>query len=327
MAGVKIVGAGCALPEHRVTNEALCESLDTDNEWIVSRTGIRSRYIARGEENAASLAVSAAKRAMEAAEKNDPAFSKERITAVLTATMTSDDVFPSVSCVLQKALSLPQEITAFDISAACTGFVYALQTANALLAQDCGADEAADSPYVLVVGSECMSRVLDFTDRSSCILFGDGAGAVVLKRNPSPDGIFLTCAKTSGNSEDLYCTKVPAGDGFLHMNGQKVYRFATTSLRGAMENLMDRAGMTLAEIDYVVCHQANARIIDSVRRHYPGFEDRFFMNLEHVANTSAASVAIALADLFGQGKLREGMRILAVAFGAGLSCSGILMTI
>ncbi len=332
MSGITITGAGYALPGRKVENSELCRNLDTDDEWIVSRTGIRRRYIAQDEETPATLAVSAAEKALAAAAGRDPDFAKDRICAVLAATMTSDYVFPSVACIMQKTLSLPKEIAAFDISAACTGFVYAMQTARAILQTEYVKKQKPDggqqeARYVLVVGCECMSKVLDFTDRSSCILFGDGAGALVLKEDRSRKSMFLNYAGTVGNTEDLFCRKPPFGNGFLHMNGQAVYRFATTALRGAMQRLLEEAGITLDAVDYVVCHQANARIIESVRRKYPGHEEKFFMDLGDYANTSAASVAIALADLFGQGRLKPGMIVLAVAFGAGLSVNGILMTL
>ena len=274
--------------------------------------------MASGGEYAHTFAAEAVRRAVMAAEKWDADFSPDKVTAVIAATITSEYACPSVACILQRELGLPEHIMAFDISAACTGFVYALQTANALLA-------SREDGYIIVAGTECLSRHLDFKDRSTCILFGDGAGAAVLKRDPSPDAVFLECSGTRGNTEDLYCRT--GTDGFVRMNGRAVFRFAANALREALDTLLEKSGSTMDRVSRIVCHQANARIIEAVRRRYPGYEDRFFMDLETIANTSAASVAIALADMDRRGLLAEGETIIAAAFGAGLSWSAVMMTL
>lgn len=317
MSGIKIVGTGLALPQKVVSNEALSKTIDTSDEWIFSRTGIHSRYIAGEGENVYSLAKEAAQKAIEKAAKQDEEFSKEKIKAVFAATMTSDHIFPSVACMLQKELGLEKDIKAFDISAACTGFVYALQTAYGTFCAGC-------EEYILVLGAECMSSILNFQDRSTCVLFGDGAGAAILKKDHRKESCFLEISGTEGNDEVLFCEKK---EDFIHMNGGQVYRFATKALRGAIQQLLEKSQNTMDDIDYLVCHQANARIIDSVKRKYPGQEEKFFMNMEHFANTSAASVAIAMADMYEKEILKPGMKIITAAFGAGLSWSGILMTI
>ena len=347
MSGLSIKGTGLALPRGTVSNDGLGKIIDTNDEWIYSRTGIKTRRIAREDEAAHILAIRAANGALEKAEKNDPAFSKDKIKAVIVGTMTSDYVFPSVACILQKELGLRNDIKAFDISAACTGFVYAMQTAYEILNAD-------NSGYVLVVGAECMSRVLNFEDRSTCVLFGDGAGAAVVSYDGSEDSIFKEVSGTEGNMTDLYCRigkrnenryesllgqntalREAEGycgceneaDGFLHMNGGAVYVFATTSLKKAVDRLLDETGSTLKDIDMVVCHQANARIINHVKKKFPEEQHKFFMDLDKFANTSAGSVAIALADMYEQDMVRPGMKIILASFGAGLSWNGILMSV
>lgn len=324
MPGLKILGAGYALPERVVTNDDLKKIIDTSDEWIYSRTGIHERRIIGESEAAHTLATDAAKKAIASAEARDAGFSKDKITTVIVGTMTSDYVFPSVACILQKELYLNESVRAFDVSAACTGFVYALQSAYAFL------NSSGDDGYALVVGAECMSKVLNFKDRSTCVLFGDGAGAVVVKRNPA--GIFNEVSGTVGNDTELYCLNPREGvanekaDGFLHMNGGAVYKFATNALKTAVETLLQDAACTMDDIGLVVCHQANARIINHVKKKFTGYEDKFFMDLERFANTSAASVAIALADAYERGLVLDDMKLILASFGAGLSWNGILMS-
>ena len=326
MPGLKISGAGFALPRNVVTNDDLKKFIDTSDEWIYSRTGIKTRHIIDADEAAHTLAIEASKKAIETAEKSDPDFSKDKIKAVIVGTMTSDYVFPSIACILQKELGLGSEIKAFDLSAACTSFVYALQTTFEIL-------NAEHSGYVLTVGAECMSKVLNFKDRSTCVLFGDGAGSVIVRWDDSAAGVFKEVAGTEGNMTDLYCknprenVEDERADGYLHMNGGEVYKFATGAMKKAVQKLLDETGNTMDDIGLVVCHQANARIINHVKKRFPGHEDKFFMDLEHFANTSAASVGIALADAYERKLIRPGMKIILASFGAGLSWNGILMSV
>ncbi len=309
-----------------MTNDDLGKIVDTNDEWIYSRTGIHKRQIIDDNEAVHTLALDAAKKAIKAAAKNDADFSTDKIRAVIVGTMTSDYVFPSVACILQKELGLRNDIRAFDISAACTGFVYSMQTAYEMLNSD-------NSGYVLVIGAECMSKVLNFKDRATCVLFGDGAGAAIVHWDPSDTAVFKEVAGTEGNDTDLYCKNPRKGieeekaDGFLHMNGGTVFKFATTSLKKAIDLLLEKTGDSIDDIDKIVCHQANARIINYVIKKFPGQEEKFFMNLENFANTSAASVAIALADMYDKELIKPGMKIILAAFGAGLSWNGILMTV
>ncbi len=347
MAGLKIIGTGHALPRNVVSNDDLGKIIDTNDEWIYTRTGIKTRRIAREEEAVHILARRAAEAAIKKAAENDSAFSKDKIKAVLVATMTSDFVFPSVSCILQKELGLKNDIKAFDLSAACTGFIYAMQSAYELLNTD-------SRGYVLVVGAECMSRVLNFDDRSTSVLFGDGAGAALVCFDDSKESMFKEVSGSEGNLTDLYCrikkrnegsydsllgeNKTLEGeavycggenepDGFLHMNGGAVFVFATTALKKAINTLLDATGLTMNDIDMVVCHQANARIINHVKKKFPEDGHKFFMDLEEYANTSAGSVAIALSDMYEKALIRPGMKLILASFGAGLSWNGILMTV
>lgn len=325
MPGIYIAGTGYKVPEKILDNDELSRTLDTSDEWIVRRTGIRRRHIAGKEESVWQLALEASRRAVENARKAEPEFSKDQIAAVITATMTSDYACPSVSCILQKELGLPEELEAFDLSAACTGYVYALHTAYGILKEQ--QQEKQKEPYALVVGSECMSRIMDYSERSVCVLFGDGAGAAVIGLDLSEKACFSFLAGTSGNTESLYCRFGEEGDGFMHMNGPEVYRFATTSLRKSIDTLLARNGLTMDSVDWIICHQANARIIESVRKNYPGHEEKFFMDMDEYANTSGASVAIALADMYERKLLRTGMKVIMAAFGAGLSWNAMLLTI
>ena len=320
MAGIQILGTGLSVPGKILSNDDLSRMLDTSDEWIVKRTGIRRRHITDGGEAVHTLAVNAAGKAVMNAEASDSDFTRDKLSAVITATMTSDYVCPSVSCILQKELGLPQATESFDISAACTGFVFALHTAFCILNERKGG-------YALVTGSECMSRIMDYTDRACCVLFGDGAGAAVIRYDASDNAIFHFIAGTEGNTDDLYCSRGKGQDGFLHMNGGKVYRFASVSLKKAIERLLDECHITMDDVDMMVCHQANARIIESVRKNFPGHEHKFYMNMEEYANTSSASVALAMADMFEKGLLHSGMRVITAAFGAGLSWNAALMTL
>ena len=320
MAGIQIIGTGSAVPEKTVTNDEMSTWLDTSDEWIYQRTGIHRRHIASEGESCHDFAIRAARAALQKAQEADSGFSKDKIIAVLTATMTSDYICPSVSCILQSELGLPENIAAYDICAACTGYVYALHNAYRMLLEN-------PDGYVLTVGSECMSRMVDYRERSVCVLFGDGAGAAVLKFDPGRNSFFLPIAGTRGNRKDLYCAKPPLSNGYLHMNGQEVYRFASVSLRSAIERLLEKSGLAIEQIDQVVCHQANARIIDSVRRRFPGSEDKFYQHMEEYANTSAASVALVMDEMFQKGILHEHMTIICAAFGAGLSWNAVLMTL
>lgn len=315
MNGIRIVATGRALPATVCDNQKLSEIVDTSDEWIRTRTGIGQRYICQSE-TCVSLAIEAAKKTVEQAEKKQ-GIGKEEIGLIVVATTTSDYAFPSVACLVQQALELPDEVMAFDISAACSGFLYGMQVCRGLLA-------TGDKKYALLIGSEQMSKIVDYTDRSSCILFGDGAGAALLA---SADTLYVQKSWSQGDAETLYCKGVGRAEARIRMNGNKVFRFAVSVLRDSISEVLREANLTMEDVDYVICHQANARIIEHVRQKFPGHETKFYMNIEEYGNTSAASIPIALDEMMGAGLLQEGMKVICCGFGAGFTWSSALFTI
>lgn len=309
MQGIKIVATGRALPQKVVTNDDLSRLVDTSDEWISTRTGIRQRYFCE-EETCQSLAILAAKRAVEKAE-----IDKKQIGLVIVATATGDYVFPSVACMVQNALGLETEVLAFDLSAACSGFLYGLGVCRSVLS-------GQDKKYALLIGSEQMSRILDMEDRSTCVLFGDGAAAAVLTLEENE---FYQKAWSDGNDEVLSCKGVGYKNQHLLMEGSKVFKFAVKAIAQGIDEILEKAGKTIKDIDYVVCHQANERIIDHVSRKYKGVT--FYKNMDRYANTSAASIPIALDEMYEKGMLKSGMKIILVGFGAGFTWSSALLTI
>ena len=306
--GIQIISTGRALPKQVVTNDDLGRIVDTNDEWITTRTGIKTRYKCE-DETCISLAVSAAKAALDKAH-----IDKSEIGAVIVATTSSEYAFPSVACMVQKELGLDEEITAFDISSACTGFLHAMAVGRALLG-------TMKKRYVLLVGSERMSSLLDYTDRSTCVLFGDGAGAAIIGAS---DNIYYQKSWARGNDEVLSCPGAGRGPSFLSMKGNDVFRFAVTVLKQAVDEALKEAGMTMDDIDYCVCHQANIRIIQHVQKQFVGNEHKFFANIDRYGNTSAASIPIAIDELMEAGKLKSGMKVVCVGFGAGLTWSSVL---
>ncbi len=309
--GLKIVATGRALPRRVVTNDEMSKMVDTSDEWIRTRTGIGQRHLCE-EESCRSLAIAAAKQALE-----ESGVAPEDIGYVVVATSTADTPFPSNACMVQKALGLSKETMAFDMAAACTGFLYGLTVCHRLL---CGGQK----PYALLVGSEQLSRIVDFSDRSTCVLFGDGAGAAVLGLQ---EGAFYSMAWSDGNDVALSCNGIGKEDQYLRMEGKDVFRFAVKAIPQGIEEVLKEAQLTMDDISLVVCHQANERIIDYVRRRYPGHEEKFYVNIQRYANTSAASIAIALDELRRTEHWRTGEKVLCVGFGAGFTWSSALLTI
>lgn len=307
--GIQIISTGIGVPKNKVTNDDLSKIVETDDEWISTRTGIKTRFKCE-EESCSTLAIQAAKQAIERAGIN-----KDDIGAIIVATSTPDYVFPSVACLVQKELEIPEEVIAFDLSAACSGFLFAMQTVHGLI-------NNMDKPYALIVGSEQLSRIVDYTDRSTCILFGDGAGAAIIGKC---EETFVAKSWSRGNIENLNCPGVGNNNSYISMKGSDVFKFAVTALAQAIEEVLKKANSTLDEIDYVVCHQANSRIIEHVKKKYPDFKDKFFMNIEKYGNTSAASIPIALDELVGSHSGEGVKKVLCVGFGAGLTWSGAIV--
>ena len=310
MSAPRILATGRCLPERVVTNQELCRTVDTSDEWVFSRTGIHQRYFCQSE-TGLDLALGAARQAMERA-----GLTAADIGVCLAGTFTPDHASPSTACLLQKELGLREDTICFDVNAACAGFLYGLKTAHALLPD-------APRPCALVVGAEVISRVMDHNDRNTCVLFGDGAGAVVLRRDE--DRAWHTVFGSRGD----YSIQVQ-GPGPLpsaiHMEGKAVFRFAVEVVEQSIRQLLEAEGLSsVNDLDLVVCHQANARIIDHVAKRLKAREGLFYKNMDRYGNTSAASIPIALDELAQSGALQPGMRVLMVGFGGGLTWAGALL--
>lgn len=314
-AGLRLLGLGRALPGRLVTNADLARTVDTSDEWIRTRTGICARRFVATESNL-DLAEQAARAAIQSSGINP-----DDIGVALVATFTPDRLSPSTACGLAGRLGLPPSAVVFDINAACAGFLYALHTARQLLL-------ASGKPYALVVGSEVISRVLDFADRSTCVLFGDGAAAAVVSLGDQPFYYTAGCRADADNA--LCCSGVAdlAATGAapaVHMQGADVFRFAVEIIPQCIEKLLCDAGLTLSDVDCVVCHQANLRIIKNVEKRLAARPGQFFVNLQNLGNTSSASIPLALCALAEAGRLQPGNRVLCVGFGAGFTWAGCLM--
>lgn len=333
MRTIRITGTGSALPGRIVTNKELEQMVETSDEWIRERTGIAERHVSVGE-TVVTLASEAAHKALEQAGKR-----AEEIDLILVATCSPEQYLPCCACQVQAAIGAVNAL-AFDVNAACSGFLFALNTADAYLRT--GLAENA-----LVIGSEVLSKLVDWTDRGSCILFGDGAGAVVVERCEASPGILgralhsdgtgggvLQCgarelttpyARTSAAKTDQK-QQTDDREHYIQMDGQEVYRFATRRVPQCIEEALADAGLAVPDIDLFVLHQANARIIDAVAKRLHADREKFPTNLERVGNLSSASIPVLLDELHRQGKLHRGDRIVLAGFGAGLTIGACVMT-
>jgi 3-oxoacyl-[acyl-carrier-protein] synthase-3 len=313
MTGIKLVATGRGTPGRRVTNDDLAQRVATSDAWIRERTGIASRYFCTEEENGVSLATAAAQEALARSQ-----VSPEAIGACIVATVSPDSMTPSTANLVAANLGLPLDIPSFDIGAACSGFLYALRVAQGLLT-----DPAR--PYALIVGCEVLSRLMDFSDRSTCVLFGDGAGAAVVKRDDQ--AIFYSLLGAEADSGAIHVDGPAAPRSVIRMDGRKVFRFAVQAIPRVIDGLLAQSGMALSDFDEVVCHQANARIIDHVVKKLKADPDRFYKNMDRYGNTSAASIPMALDELCALGRLKPGARVMCVGFGAGLTWGGAILEI
>lgn len=331
---MKLIGLGAAYPGRLVTNDDLSLEMDTSDAWIYPRTGIHARRFCTAEESAVTLAIEAAGKAL--AEAEGQGVPASDIGAIVVASMSADLATPSIAAILQRELRLP-EVPALDINAACSGFIYGLEVARSLAA-------VSGRRYALVVGTEQLSRLLSMEDRSTAILFGDGAGAAVIE-----------CTETAGNREEatpyvrlfgsrgsdvilapgVYTGAYEAQEetnaetvciDHMLMDGKEVFMFACDIIPRIIGGLLEQSGETMEDIDHVVCHQANARIIRHVYRamHWPA--EKFFMNMEKLGNTSAASIPTALYDMQQQGRLQRGERLILAGFGGGLTWGGCILS-
>ena len=315
MNAIKLLGTGRHVPSRCLTNDDLSRMVDTSDQWIRERTGIVTRYLCgEGEGNTAS-ALAAAKTAMDRA-----GVGPEDIGVCVAATFTPDHATPSLACELHQRLGLAETTPAFDVNAACTGFLHALETARCLLAAG-----HLRAPCALVVGSEVLSRITDFTDRSTCVLFGDGAAAAVIRLTDNAPYACVLGAR--GDAQILRSGGAGAADRFIHMDGQAVFRFAVEALPRCVRQVLDRAGLGLEDVDRFVFHQANQRIIDFAVKKLGVDPAKCAGNISRTGNTSAASIPLLLDDLMAAGDLRPGQRALCVGFGGGLTWAGALVEV
>lgn len=321
MAGMSILGTGSYTPGLTLTNQMFENVIDTSDEWIVTRTGIKSRAIAKEEESSLLMAETAAARALE-----DAGIAVSEIGVIICATLTGDYLTPSLACLLQTALGVSQDVVAMDINCGCAGFVYALKTAHSLL---------ADMPdrFALVIGCEMLSRITDYSDRSTCVLFGDGAGAAIIKRT-NESTLYFDCGSKGGaellRCESTYICNSPferrtrdATPSGVFMNGSEVFRFALETVPLSIRTLLMKAGVSADDVDHFVFHQANKRIIDNLMTRLRIDSAKCVTNIGHRGNTSSASVAIALDELKRSGRLKRGEKLIISSFGGGLTYAGL----
>ncbi|MGH8688033.1 MAG: beta-ketoacyl-ACP synthase III [Burkholderiales bacterium] len=314
----RIVGTGSYLPPRVVTNAEFAARLDTSDQWIRERTGIAERRIADESQNSSDLALEASRAALAAA-----GVRPEAIDLIVVATSTPDYVFPSTACLLQAKLGV-RNCPAFDLQAVCSGFVYALATADSFI-------RAGVHRCALVVGAEVFSRILDWNDRGTCVLFGDGAGAVVLARSDKP-GLHASVLRADGTQADLLsvpgniCGGRIIGSPYLQMQGSQVFKYAVKVLDEVARETMAAAGLELSDIDWLIPHQANVRILDATARKLGISSDKLVVTVDHHGNTSAASVPLALDEYVRAGKIRAGHRVLMQGVGGGFTWGATLAT-
>jgi 3-oxoacyl-[acyl-carrier-protein] synthase-3 len=318
--GAYIAGSGSCVPQRRLTNADLEKLVETDDQWIVQRTGIRERRVVSDGESTVTLALQAARNALENAK-----ISADDLDLIIVATLTPELITPSTACLLQEKLGIKRHIGAFDMGAACSGFVYSIATASQFI-------QNGVYKNILVVGAETLSRIVDYTDRGTCILFGDGAGAVVLSATDDTHR-GLQAFELGANGMDNEMLYVPAGGSrvpasvesvqnrqhYLKMNGREIYKFAVHQMTESLKRAMDACHLTAADVKLVVPHQVNQRIIDSATEKMGFPKEKVFVNIHHYGNTSAASVPLALDEALRARACGSGDWIIMVAFGAGLT--------
>ena len=315
MNNVEIAGIGAYLPSLVVTNDKISELVETNHDWIVQRTGISERRISEGE-NTSDIATKAAESALERA-----GITAEDLDLIIVATISPDMFIPSVACLVQSNLNA-DKAACFDISVACSGFVYGLEIANGLM-------QTMNYKNALVIGAEVLSKVMDWTDRGTCILFGDGAGAAVIKQSERK-GIIKSYLRSDGKKGNAltiggadfntpFSKEKVTQDRLIKMNGREVLRFAVSPIADGVTEVLKDTDISLDEIKYIVPHQANYRIIKSAAEKLKLSEEKFYLNLDRVGNTSSASVPIVLNEMYEKGLLNKGDKLILVAFGGGLT--------
>ena len=315
----RIVGTGSYLPARVMTNAEFAARLETSDEWIRERTGIVQRHIAEKSQASSDLALEASQKALQAA-----GVKAEELDLIIVATSTPDYVFPSTACLLQAKLGVKGS-AAFDVQAVCSGFVYGLATADAFI-------KSGRNKKALVVGAEVFSRILDWNDRGTCVLFGDGAGAVVLAADTKP-GIHASVLRADGSHSGMLsvpgnvCGGAIVGSPFLQMNGQAVFKFAVKVLEESARETVAAADMQLSDIDWLIPHQANVRILDATARKLGLPHEKLVITVDHHGNTSAASVPLALDEFVRAGKIRKGHRLLLQGVGGGFTWGSSVVTL
>lgn len=321
MSFVRVSGVGSYVPDKVVTNDDLSKIVDTSDEWISSRTGIKKRRIATSE-NTSDLAGKAALKALE-----NSAVKAEEIDLIIVATTTSDSFIPSMACKVQREIGAKNAVS-FDIAAACSGLMYAMSIARTYII-------AGIYKKALVIGSEVLSKVLNWEDRNTCVLFGDGAGAMILEAS-DVDGIpFMDIGSDPTKYEVLTSNGLALSNPFteckadaahyVEMNGKEVFKFAVNIIEKSINDILEKENLTIEDIDYIVCHQANYRIIDYVAKSFKGHREKFYMNLDEYGNTSSATIGIALDNMNELGLLKKSQRIILVGFGGGLTWGSALV--
>lgn len=321
MREVKIIGTGRYVPEKIVTNDDLSKIVDTNDEWITSRTGIKQRRISEGE-NTSDLGTKAALKALESAK-----LTADDIDLIVVATSTPDSLSPSTAVYIQRNIGA-FKAACFDISAACSGFIYALNIGSQFI-------KTGQSKNALIIGAEVLSKVTDWTDRNTCVLFGDGAGAVVLTASETKGISSIFCGADGRKVEHLNINCVPVKNPYvkpetidsirISMDGREVFKFASNIMLEAIDKVLKDSGLKLEDIKYVVPHQANYRIIEFAARKLGAPEDKFYINLQNYGNTSAASIPIALDEMIRNSVIKKGDKMILVAFGAGFTWSTALV--
>jgi 3-oxoacyl-[acyl-carrier-protein] synthase III len=312
------------VPKYVMTNDELAQKVDTSDEWIRSRSGIERRHVANAQETTAQMSIEAAHAALRVADANP-----REIDLIIVGTSTPNHLFPSTACLVQNALGATKA-GAFDLSAACSGFIYGLVMGHQAIA-------SGEHNLVLVIGADTLTRVVNWQDRNTCVLFGDGAGAVLLRASEGPAGVLATLLGADGSGGDLLI--VPAGGSAMpasketvernlhtiHMDGQEVFRFATQIMAQATEQVTRKAGLKVEDLDLVIPHQANLRIITTAAKRLKLPMERVMVNLQNYGNTSAASVPIALCEAIEAGRISPGQNLVFVGFGAGLTWAAVAL--
>lgn len=320
---IKVIGTGMYVPSFKVSNQKLESIVETTDEWITNRTGIHNRYIVTTE-NTVDLAYEAAHRAIKQSH-----IDSSDIGLIIVATFTPERLTPSTACLVQARLGLnDQQIIAFDLNAACCGFVYALSVAEQFL-------KTKTVKKALIIGAEVLSKIMDWNDRGTCVLFGDGSGAVVVEYEQDLENSFYL--NSAGDEQDsLITTQIPLNHPFipskvhpiyLQMNGQQVFKFAITAIKETITKLLEQTNLSLDDISLIIPHQANKRIIDKVVKDLKVSSEKFFLNVSEYGNTSAASIPIALHDAIKKQRLKNGDKVMVIGFGGGLTWGGCIISI